>query len=64
MSEAEEEELGKKEEETGDGEEEKGVAEVGDAVRSIFGRVVGGVVHGRLEDGLAFGQDGVHDGRV
>ena len=58
MGEAERDELGENENKARDGEKEKCVAKVGDAVRRIFGGVIGGVVHGRLKDGFAFGEDG------
>jgi len=64
VGEAEDEELGEEEKEARDGEEEERVAKVGDAVGGVFGRVVGGVVHGRLEDGLAFGKYWEDDGGV
>lgn len=49
-------------EDASDEEEEDGVAEVGDAVRWVRGGVVGGVVHGRLEDGFAVGEDDADGG--
>jgi hypothetical protein len=57
-------ELRKKENESGDRKEEERVAEVGDTGRRLIGRRVRRVVHGRLQDRLALGQDRMDGGSI
>ncbi len=58
VSDAEQEELRKEQQHCGDGEEEQCVAKMGDARRWLgVGSFVGGVVHRRLQDGFALGED-------
>ena len=58
VSDAEQEELRKEQQHCGDGEEEQCVAKMGDARGWLgVGSFVGGVVHRRLQDGFALGED-------